>query len=52
MVHTEGTTSCHQVDAHVALAEPLEEVEITVEQKEEHPVMPEHGLVKSRPLFF
>ncbi len=52
MVHTEGTTGCHQVDAHVALAEPFEEVKVTVEQKEEHPVMPELDLAESRQPFF
>jgi hypothetical protein len=52
VVHTEGTTGCHQVDAHVALAEPFEEVKVTVEQKEEHTVMPELDLAESRQPFF
>jgi hypothetical protein len=52
MVHAEGTTGCHQIDAHVALAEPLEEIKVTVEEKEEHPVMPELDLAESRQPFF
>jgi hypothetical protein len=52
MVHAEGTTGCHQVDAHVALAESFEEVKVTVEQKEEHTVMPKSDIVESRLLFF
>jgi hypothetical protein len=52
MVHAEGTTGCHQVDAHVALAESFEEVKVTVEQKEEHTVVPKSDLVESRLLFF
>lgn len=52
VVHTEGTTGCHQVDAHVALAESFEEVKVAIEQQKEHTVMPELDLAESRQPFF
>jgi len=52
MVHAEGTTGCHQIDAHVALAKSFEEIKVAIEEKKEYTVMPKLDLTESRQPFF
>lgn len=50
VVHTEGTTGCHDVYTHVAFAEPLKEIVVAIKQNKENFIVPQFDCAESRPL--